>query len=104
MDDPNLLLASTPPEYFKAVPGVRYDYSKRTPAQVAADVNHLYTLFKRQITDNDHLRQVTILMAKSLARERLWRKWLITLIVSMWGVFAWLIKIAAPVIIKGLGK
>ena len=100
--DPDLILANAPPEYFKAIPGVRHDYSKRTPGQIAGDVNHLFVLFRKQIKENDRLRYAALILSKQLKREKLWRKWLITLVASMWGLFIWLVKIAAPLIVKGL--
>jgi hypothetical protein len=109
--DPNLLLPSDY-EYFHQLdppeggwPG--YD-RPRSLSQLQRDLNHALDSLKRQVSVNDKLRAGQLKLEAQLERERRWRKLLLSFLAATWigwiTVDWWLIKVIAPVLVRGLGK
>jgi transposase len=112
--DPDLILANSPPEYFKQVAGKKRNYDQLTLEEAAEDMKNLVRIIKQMGTENERLRKAEQALSRKLKtaekdfheklkRERRWRNGLVAAMTFMWVAFVWLVKVAAPVIIKGLG-
>ena len=101
MTDPNLFTPADS-DYYKIVPGVLTDYSKRTHEQLVNDVNVLHDFTKRLVHEKDELWQTLRNVRAELQRERNWRRGLTTALgftlVTVGGVLKFLI----PYAIRGM--
>jgi len=113
--DPDLILANSPPEYFRQVAGKKRNYDQLTLEEAAEDMKNLVRIIKQMGTENERLRKAEQALSRKLQTaekefsgklktERRWRKGLVTVVISMWAIFGWLVKLAAPLIIKGLAQ
>jgi hypothetical protein len=102
--DPNYI-DPTDYEYYKQLNPPRHsNYFNRTPQEMARDINIAHDNLRQQMRINDRLVAQIRDLIKQLDRERKWRKLLSAALGLTWAVIWYVIKFAAPLIVKGLAK
>ena len=101
--DDLLAILADPIEYFREPPaGVEPDYSVRSPQELLKDVNNIYDVVKKLVTENDRLRKALLITNSKLTVQRRLAKGALAFAVSAWSLVAYFGKIALPLIVKGM--
>lgn len=103
--DELLAILADPIEYFQTPPpGAVPDYSYRTSQELLKDVNNIYDVVKKLVTENDRLRKALLLTNNKLTLQRRLTKGALSVAFSAWALVAYFGKIALPLILKGALK
>lgn len=105
MKDELLAILADPIEYFRTPPpGVEPDYSDRSLPELRGDVNHIYDVVRKLVTENDRLRKALLITNNKLTLQRRLTKGALSVAFSAWALVAYFGKIALPLILKGALK
>jgi hypothetical protein len=94
--------ADDQPQYYRFVPGIYSDYSKRSHEQLVEDVKVLHDFTKRLVREKDELWICLQEVRKELRRERRWRNALLTALGFTMVTIGGILKFLIPYAIKGM--
>jgi len=95
-------------EFYRIVEKWKPPQKPRTPEQLTADAYKAHDNIKVLVWERDRLQKAVVDLNDEVERYRKRQRWLVGVIVTTWlswaGVVAWVAKVVAPLVIKGLGK